>query len=407
MTTIYPTGGFCDPQFKKIEEIFNQAIESGHEVGASLAIEHKGKLVVSLFGGHKDQERTSSWEKDTWVNVFSVTKAVTATCIARLIEEGKLDVSKPVSFYWPEYGCNGKENTKVSDFLCHRAGAFGFQDGVPNIKWTNWHGFIKALEVQKPFREPGSSQGYHALTYGWLVGELIRRVDGRTAGKYFKEEIAEPFGIDFKIGLDEEDFDNCADTLMLENSGIGSNSLGLFKYIPDFFLPRGLKNFKKALIGGDFTVAFESLENENMGDVNSPDWRMSEIPSANGHGSAESLAKLYGNLILSGKDKERSILKPETLKEVTKVYSSEPDSVLMGGDMSFGLGYMLHNKLSKFETSRKYYEGYFGHSGIGGAVAFGDVEKEIGFGFICNKQHKLNELYKTSNELSKALISII
>ena len=167
-----------------------------------------------------------------------------------------------------------------------------------------------------------------------------------------------------------KDFDNCADTLMLENSGIGSNSLGLFKYIPDFFLPRGLKNFKKALIGGDFTVAFESLENENMGDVNSPDWRMSEIPSANGHGSAESLAKLYGNLILSGKDKERSILKPETLKEVTKVYSSEPDSVLMGGDMSFGLGYMLHNKLSKFETSRKYYEGYFGHSGIGGARSF-------------------------------------
>lgn len=407
MTKNYPCGGYCDPKFKDIEEIFNQAIESGHEVGASLAIEHEGKLVVSLFGGHKDQERILPWEKDTWVNVFSVTKAVTATCIAKLIEEGKIDVDKLVSTYWPEYGCNGKENTKVSDFLCHRAGAFGFQESVPNIKWTNWQGFIKALEIQKPFREPGSSQGYHALTYGWLVGELIRRVDGRTAGQYFKEEIAEPFGIDFKIGLEEQDFNNCADMLMLENSGIGSRSLGFFKYIPDFFLPRGLKNFKKALIGGDFTVAFESLENDNMGDVNSADWRMSEIPSANGHGSAESLARLYGNLSSSGQDKERSIIKAETLKKVTTEYSSEPDSVLMGGDMSFGLGYMLHNKFSRFEMSRKYYQGYFGHSGIGGAVAFGDLEKELGFAFICNKQHKLNELYKTSNELSKALISII
>ena len=164
-----PVEGYCDPKFEKIKSVFSKAIESGHELGASLAIEHKGEMVVNLFGGHKDVNREQPWEQKTWVNVFSVTKAVTATCIAKLIDEGKLDFNEKVTAYWPEYGKNGKENTKVSDFLCHRAGMFGFSDGLPITNWTKWEHFTNALQNQKPLRKPGSSQGYHALTYGCLL----------------------------------------------------------------------------------------------------------------------------------------------------------------------------------------------------------------------------------------------
>ena len=404
----FPVGGYCDPKFKKIESIFSEAIQTGHELGASLAIEHEGEMVVNLFGGHKDEKREKTWEQKTWVNVFSVTKAVTATCIAKLIDEGKLDFNEKVVTYWPEYGNNGKENTKVSDFLCHRAGMFGFSKGIPITNWTKFEHFSKALEQQKPIREPGSSQGYHALTYGWLVGEIVKRIDGRSVGKYFEEEIATPFGIDFKIGLDQEDFSNCADMIMMEREGPQSFPLERIKYIPSFLLPRQLKNLKNAIIDGDFHWAFQSIaQGAGLTGVNDPEWRCAEIPSANGHGNAEGLAKLYGILSSGGSRDNKKIISPETLDIITTQISNGPDTVLMGGDVAFGLGYMLYNKTARVEESPRHTKGYFGHAGIGGAVAYGDKGKNLGFAFVCNKEHKIQELYKTSNQISEALHSII
>jgi len=139
--------GHCDPRFLEVKDIFTQSIESHYEVGAAIAIECKGELVVNLWGGHKDAARTSAWEEDTLVNVWSVTKGVTATCIAKLINDGLLDPSEKVSKYWPEYSCNGKEHTKVSDILCHRAGMFGFQDGLPEGSWQDWEKFVHPLEL--------------------------------------------------------------------------------------------------------------------------------------------------------------------------------------------------------------------------------------------------------------------
>ncbi len=163
--------GFCDPRFSKIKDLLEESLVSGFDTGASVAIEHEGKMVVNLSGGYKDLDKNEPWAEDTILNVFSTTKAVTAICIAKLIDQGKLDISKNVSEYWPEYACNGKENTKVSDFMCHRAGMFGFQEGIPDLKFADWDSWVSVLEKQKPFREPGTSQGYHALTYGWLNGE--------------------------------------------------------------------------------------------------------------------------------------------------------------------------------------------------------------------------------------------
>ena len=160
--------GYCDPKFVAIEEELSKAIKSGFDTGASVAIEHQGAMVVNLWGGYKDREKTQPWLEDTIVNVFSTTKAITATCILQLIERGKLDLNAPVSDYWPEYGCNGKEGTKVSDFLCHRAAMHGFQGAFPQFDYRDWDKWTEVLATQAPFRTPGTTQGYHALTYGFI-----------------------------------------------------------------------------------------------------------------------------------------------------------------------------------------------------------------------------------------------
>jgi len=169
--------GYCDDRFLKIKNIFSNQIISGYELGCSVAVEYKGKEVINLYGGYTDETKTNLWKKNTLVNVWSVTKAITGVCIARLISENKLDVNNKVSYYWPEYDCNGKSNTKVIDLLTHRAGMFAFEDNYPKCSWNDWEEFTSALEKQKPFREPGLSQGYHAMTFAWLVGEIIRRID--------------------------------------------------------------------------------------------------------------------------------------------------------------------------------------------------------------------------------------
>ncbi len=401
--------GYCDPRFSHLKETFIQAIESQFEVGAALAVEHEGKLVVNLWGGHKDALRTSSWQEDTLVNVWSVTKGVTATCIAKLINDGLLDPNAKVSNYWPEYGCHGKENTKVSDFLCHRAGMFGFQDGVPEGSWQDWQKFTDRLESQAPIREPGTSQGYHAMTYGWLVGELIRRVDGRTVGQYFQEEIAKPLGIDFHIGLKEPDFKRCADMIM-----IGTNPsnlmppINLIRYIPNFLIPKKLKNFKSAIEGGDFQMAFQGRDDIGIDGPNLPDWRMAEIPSANGHGSAKSLAKLYGILSNGCQRDGVSIMQPETLTRSITPYSSGPDTVLFGANLKFGLGFELERGISGLgNISPVFKNKMFGHAGVGGAVAFGDTDACLGYAFVCNKQHKPRSLYQTNNQLVDQLYAAL
>ena len=395
--------GFCDLRFTKIKDLLEESLASGFDTGVSIAIEHKGEMVVNLTGGYKDLDKTEPWTEDTILNVFSTTKAVTAICITKLIDQGKLDISKNVSEYWPEYACNGKENTKVSDFLCHRAGMFGFQDGIPDLKFADWDSWVSVLEKQKPFREPGTSQGYHALTYGWLVGEILRRVDGRSVGQFFEEEIARPLSIDFKIGLDQEDLGRCANILVDERSE--SLVLKLIPYIPDFFLSKQLKILKELLKGGDYQVAFESFD-PDQDYVHSDDWRKAEIPSANGHGTAESLAKLFGILSNGCQRDGVTIMSEQTLNKCLQPLSKGPDTVLFGAEINFGVGFDLGLGITTIGQP-SHPKTLFGHCGIGGCVAYGDVENNLGFGFLCNRMHKPQELYKTSNAITSLLYETI
>jgi len=394
--------GHCDPRFDKVAKIFSSAIESGFEVGASLAIEYQGEMVVDLWGGHQDKAKTKLWQEDTIVNVFSVTKGVVATCAARLIEQGLLDIHQRVSHYWPEYGCNGKQDTKVIDLLCHRAGMFGFQEELPTNEWRNWQKFTDLLAAQAPFREPGASQGYHALTFGWLVGEVIRRIDGRSVGTYFSEEIAKPLGIDFKIGVDESDLSRCADTLMLDDKSTLS-VLKLISYVPDMLLSKSLRGIKGAVKSGDYSIAFAARGLDGGDEVNSAEWRLAEVPAANGHGTAASLAKLYGVMANGGERDNFKLLTPTTIEHISSVHSKGPDAVLFGLPYHFGLGYMVNSPLTPIGSKPR----MFGHTGVGGEVTFGDLDNNLGFSFLNNRQHSLNNLYKTANDLSKALYKIL
>ena len=396
--------GYCDPRFEQVADVLRHSLESKFEVGASFAVEIEGEMVMDLWGGHKDAERTMPWQQDTIVNVFSVTKGVTAICAAKLIEQGHLDLYQKVSHYWPEYGCNGKENTTVLDFLCHRAAMFGFRDQVPLDDWTNWGQFTGMLAAQAPFAEPNSIQAYHALTFGWLVGELIRRVDGRTVGVYFKEEIANPLGLDFAIGLDDSDMARCAQMLMLDELP-SISQLNVLKYLPDFLLSKSLTNIKAAVSRGFNPIAFDGRAMDNPNFANTTEWRRAEIPAANGHGVASSLATLYGILSNGGSRDGNEVLKPETIELLRTVHSNGPDMVLFGLNYKFGLGHMLNAPITPIGRNRS--ESMFGHTGIGGAVVFGDVEKKLGFSFFNNQQHKDLKLYETSNKLAKALYSIL
>ena len=179
--------GYCRPDFIEIQNIFADSIASGHETGASIAIEHKGEMIVDLYGGYKDAAKNTPWEKDTLVNVFSVTKGVTAACVAMLVDQGKLDVHSKVSDYWPEYGCNGKENTKVIDFLCHRSNNFGFRDGIPMGSWQNWNVFTQALADKSHLENQGLLKDIMHLHMGGLLEKLLKGLMEEMLGHFLKK----------------------------------------------------------------------------------------------------------------------------------------------------------------------------------------------------------------------------
>ena len=398
--------GFCDDRFSKVKNIFSNQINNGHELGCSLGVEYQGKEIINLYGGYTDESKKNLWKKNTLVNVWSVTKAVTGICIAKLVSENKLDVNKKVKYYWPEYGCNGKSNTKVIDFLTHRAGMFAFEKNYPKCSWNDWYQFTSALEKQKPLKEPGVSQGYHAMTFAWLVGEIIRRVDGRMPGIYFKEEIADPFNLDFHIGLPKSDFQRCADVTYKRLDHLNPQ-LGFIKFIPDILLNKDLNNLKETFVSGDFKKAFKSDRFDEDG-PNSSDWRTAQIPAANGHGTARSLAKLFGILSTGCERGNIKIFDLDTLSKSIKIHSSGPDTVLFGAKLNFGYCYMLQgNEHNQVSYAPVFKENAFGHAGIGGSVAFGDAKNNIGYAFVCNKQQRTSELYKTSNLLTQEIYKII
>jgi len=358
--------GYCDKRFISAKNAFEKNFELGLEVGASFAVSLNGELVVDIWGGFSDSARTKLWERDTIVNVFSTTKIMTALCIHLLIDKGLIDVEAPVSKYWPEFAQANKEDVLVKHLLSHSAGLPGFDEEIPVEALYDWDRIIKLLSSQKPWWRPGTKIGYHMTTFGYLLGELVRRITGRSLGTYFRENIANPLNIDFHIGLSENYDLRVADIIVPEK---------VFSKWQVILAKLLLKKTVKVFYNPD-------IEKVNF---NERAWRSAEIPSGNGHGNARSIAKVGSILACGGMYDKKKILSKSTVEEVIEPQISGRDVIMMYRPAKFGLGLGL--------LDDKFYLGprSFGWGGAGGSLCVMDLEKKLSMGYAMNKMHMKGE----------------
>ena len=357
--------GTCDARFRAVEDAFRDNFDKHAEVGAALCVYVDGKPVVDIWGGHADAARTRAWERDTLVNVWSTTKGIVATCAHRLADQGKLDLDAPVTKYWPEFAQAGKDSLPVRYLLSHQAGLCATHQPLPPGSSYNWQLMTDTLAAEEPWWEPGTKHGYHAFTYGWLVGEVIRLVTGKTPGTYWRDEIAGPLGLDFHIGIGADEDHRIAECI--QSASLGDLSGPLIKAMQD---PTSL-TFRSLTTPPDPFLP---------GAINSRDWRAAEIPAANGHGTARAIARLYASLSLGGEFDGFRVMSAGALERATTEQCYGPDEVLIS-PMRWALGYGLASEGVYLGPN----EGAFGHSGAGGSLGYADPEARIGFGYTMNQ----------------------
>lgn len=369
-----PVSGHCDPRFEAVREIFAANLESGADLGAGVAFTLDGEMVVDLWGGFLDLDHEAQWERDTLVNLYSTTKGMVAICVQQLVESGKLDVDAPVSDYWPEFAAEGKQDIPVRELLCHQAGLPAVRKPLEAPVLYDWDAFTAALAAERPWWKPGTQHGYHAITFGHLVGEVIRRVSGQSVGEYFRAHVAGPLDADFHIGLPDEEH---ARTSRLHGRLIGGDPSAASADVPD-----ALKNFMREMADPS-TMTGGAFNNPRIPPdaVNTPEWRRAEIPAANGHGTARALARIYGALSRGGEIDGVRILESESIERAIAVQADGPDAVLGGMPMRFGLGFMLSSPIMPLSPSTR----SFGHPGAGGSVGMADPDARVGFGYTPNK----------------------
>jgi CubicO group peptidase (beta-lactamase class C family) len=358
--------GTCDPKFNRVKDAFAENFEKRAEVGAAASVMLDGKSVVDIWAGHADKAKTRPWTRDTLVNVYSTTKGVTAICAHRLVDKGLLDIDAPVAKYWPEFAKAGKDKLPVRYLLSHRAGLPAVSKILDGNALFSWDTMTTALAEQEPWWEPGTAHGYHAVTFGWLVGEVIRRITGKTPGVYLRDELAGPLDLDFHIGLEAKNDARTADMLAAPPPGPGE---------PNIFA-EAMKNPE--------SVAAKAFMNPPLmgkpGLVNSREWRAAEIPAANGHGTARSLARLYGALARGGELDGVRVMSKDEVAKCSIEQSNGPDAVLTI-NTRFSQGFMMSQPGASLGPNSK----SFGHPGAGGSLGYADPEAKIGFGYTMNK----------------------
>ena len=380
--------GTCDPKFKQVRQVFEDNVDQGLEVGAAVAATVDGKPVIDLWAGHADQAKTRPWNRDTLVNVYSTTKGITAICAHRLVDQGKLDLDAPVSKYWPAFAQAGKEKIPVSYLLNHRAGVPAVRKLLPADAYWNWPVMCAAIAAQEPWWEPGSRHGYHAITFGYLVGEVIRRITGKTPGTYLRDELAAPLKLDIHIGVDASFDPRIADLIDAPPPPPNApNALGEMAADPEGVTFKAIANPRPVI---------------DPALVNSREWRAAEVPAANGHATARSLAALYGALAKDGKVNDFRVLTPESIKRGYTVQSYGVDAVL-GAVTRWGLGFAL----TQPETPIGPNPHTFGHPGAGGSIGFADPDARVGFGYTMNQMGADSLIDRRAATLFNALFAVL
>jgi CubicO group peptidase (beta-lactamase class C family) len=338
--------GTTAPGFERVRDAFEGNFAKGLEIGASFSAYHRGERVVDLWGGIADVATNRPWDERALALVFSTTKCATAICANKLAQEGKLDVDAPVARYWPEFAAGGKADIPVKFLLSHQAGLAWVDAEMTLAEALSWDPVVDALARQVPHYEPGSQHGYHATTYGWLVGEVIRRVTDKSVGTYFREEIAAPL----------------ADPLLMEDPEVRA-------LVNEFMGPETMLG--KALFAPGGALSEPDIWNSRA-------LHAAEIPAAGGVGDARSLARLYSACI--GTVDGVRLLDEEQLRRATTQLTTGPNTVLLDMDIQFGLGFMLRSTLIELGGPRS-----FGHFGAGGSVGWADPDAELAFGYVMNR----------------------
>lgn len=364
--------GSCEPGFERVREAFVANFAEHNELGAAVAVTVGGKPLVDLWGGWMDAGHTRPWGRETIVNVWSVGKAVSALCVLQLVERGLVELDAPVARYWPEFAQAGKAGVTVRHLLTHQAGLAAIAKPLPEgTNLTSWKTMVDELAAQTPWWEPGTAFGYHVNTLGFLLGELIRRTDGRSIGAYIREELGDRHGVDFLVGFGPEEDERVADWITY-TSAAGEESTHPW-----------LERDPASMTGIDLCriLAYRNPPGASGAGVNSRLWRAAEFPSTNPHSNARAIARVFGGLANGGEIDGRHLLSPPLIEQARQV-ESDGEDLILGRPNRFGLGFQL-----TIPGVRPLGPGAhtFGHYGNGGILGFADPDARIGFGYVCNR----------------------
>lgn len=356
--------GSCDARFTAVRDALADNFRVHGEVGAAVAVTIDGRYVVDLWAGWMDESRTRRWQRDTLVNIFSIGKAIAAVSLLRLVERGRIDLDAPVARYWPQFAAHGKGGISVRMLLSHRAGLPAIRQQLPESAMYDWELMTSALAGEEPWWEPGQKHGYHVNTFGFLVGEIVRRVSGQSIGSFVRDEVAGPLAADFHFGIGPEHDGRIAEYL----PGVLFASEPREKVAEDaehsFLLNRVYVN-PHGLSG--------------LGTVNTRQWRAAEMPSTNGHTNAHAVARIYSALACGGAVDGVRLLQPETI-DVAIAEASAGEDFILRRPSRFGLGFQLTQPERSLGTSPR----SFGHFGAGGSLGFADPDARLAFGYTMN-----------------------
>ena len=378
--------GDVKPGFESVRDEFARLWQD-IEIGASFCAFHQGTKIVDLWGGFTDRKMTQQWQADTLVNIYSTTKGPAALAIAILHDEGKIDYDENVAAYWPEFGGQGKHAITIAQLLSHQAGLCGLQRQLTVEDLYDWDKMVNLLAMQTPLWPPGSAAGYHAITWGYLIGELVRRLTGITLVQYFQEKVARPLNADFHIGIPESEFFRCA-------SLIGPNHARKQPQPRSYSTEAESSELNRIAMQNPIIAPFKH--------ACSRQWRLAEIPASNGHASARGIATIYAALAMGGTLGDITIISAEALTAATKLEVDEQIDLVLGRRVRRGRGFII-NTDGDYGPNEK----AFGHNGTGGSTGFADPATGVAIGFAMNQMKTESSMAPGSKSLVDAIYKCI
>ncbi len=352
-----PISGTCPPEFARVEATFRENFVERGDLGASFCMVRDGETVIDLWGGHLDEARTQEWQEDTLVNVWSTTKTMTALSALLLADQGDLDFDRPVADYWPEFAGPGKNEITTAHFMSHTAGLSGLDEPTAPEDLFDWEKITSLLAAQEPWWTPGTASGYHAITQGYLTGEVVRRITGKSLGTFFRDEIAGPLGTDFHIGIDDEHHGRIGDLVPPPGPGPADEVTD-----PDSIAAR------------TFRSPFAPAETSRTAA-----WRRAEIPAAGGTGNARSVARTQALVACGGELGGKRLLSEAGCRRALEEQTSGLDLVL-DVPLSHGLGYGLGNEVMPMPSKNACFWG-----GWGGSTILVDFDHHIALSYVMNR----------------------